>query len=129
MDGSKQKTLSELIAEIALSSSKPKHQQKAAETFSSKAEKAEQVRQSRIRNDILESDQNMKKYSLIALFVLLGLETVAIFVLVFFQGFTLWGFHIEEWNFRLVIAGTLIQITAMLEVAIRHLFPPTSGAK
>lgn len=129
MDGSERKTLSELIAEMRLDSPQPKRQQKTAETFSSKAEKAEQVRQSRIRNDILESDQTMKKWSLVVLFAFLGLETVAIFALVFFQGFALGGFHIEEWNFRLVIAGTLIQITAMLEVAIRHLFPPTSGAK
>lgn len=124
MDEPNQKTLSELILELKDSkSTKQRKPRKASETFSSKAEKA---RKEKIGNDILESDQAMKKWSLIGLFLCLGIETIAILTIVFFQGFSLWGFHIEEWNFRLVIAGTLLQITAMLEVAIRHLFPPTS---
>lgn len=125
MDEPIEKTLGELISDLKVSKT-PKQQSKSRktpETFSSKAEKA---RQERISNDILEGDQAMKRWSLLALFIFLGLETIAIFVIVFFQGFGLCGFHIEEWNFRLVVAGTLIQITTMLEVAIRHLFPPAS---
>ena len=121
-----EKTLSELILESQPSASKRRSPNKTAETFSSKAEKA---RQEKIRNDILEGDQKMKRNSLIALFIFLSLETVAVFVIVFFQGFMFYGFNIEEWNFRLVISGTLIQITAMLKVAIKHLFPPIPSTK
>lgn len=127
MDGSTEQTLGDLISELKKSTtSKPQKAHEESKTFDSKAERA---RKDKIRNDNLESDQKMKKWSLVALFIFLGIETIAVFFIVFFQGFKTSGFQIEEWNFRLVIGGTLIQITAMLEVAIKHLFPPASSHK
>jgi hypothetical protein len=103
---------------IQSKSTRPKSQ-----TFSKKLENA---RRKSIENDNLENDQRLKKISLIILFVFLSIETVAIFVLAFFQGFgdgeNGW-FYLDAWSFRLVMAGTLGQITAMLTIAIKHLFP------
>lgn len=88
--------------------------------------KVEQARAKKISNDNRESDQQMKKQSLKALFILLTAETVAIFILTFLQGFGGgeggW-FHLEEWCFRVLISTSLAQIAYMLTIAIKHLFP------
>lgn len=83
----------------------------------------EKIRKQQIQNDNIERDQRLKETTLRILFFFLTFETMIIFVLAFFQGFTVGGFHLEEWSFRLVIAGTLSQIAAMLIIAVKHLFP------
>lgn len=89
------------------------------ETWDTKKERA---RREKIKNDNLESDQSMKKWSLIVLFIFLGLETIAVIVIIFLQGFTN-NFYLEEWNFRVFLGATLTQIATMLHTAIKHLFP------
>ena len=84
--------------------------------------KIERARQKQIQNDNLISDQKMEKWSLFVLFIFLGLETAVVFVIIFLQGFQN-SFYLEEWSFRSLLAGTLLQITAMLTIAIKHLFP------
>lgn len=91
-----------------------------SETFDAKNETA---RQKKIKNDNLISDQRMKRGTLITLFAFLGIETIIIFVVVFFQGFRVGGFHIEEWCFSLLTTATLIQIAYMIRIAVKHLFP------
>ena len=71
----------------------------------------------------LEQNIRLKKITLAVLFSFLGAETVAVFLIAFFQGFEVGGFALEEWNFRLMIAGTIMQITFMLQIAVKHLFP------
>jgi hypothetical protein len=83
----------------------------------------QKIRNQQIINDNIEKDQNLKETTLRILFYFLTIETIIIFVLAFFQGFSAWGFHLEEWSFRLVIAGTLSQIAAMLIIAVKNLFP------
>lgn len=83
----------------------------------------EKIRKQQIENDNIEKDQRLKEATLRILFFFLTFETIIIFVLAFFQGFTTGGFHLEEWSFRLVIAGTLSQIAAMLIIAVKNLFP------
>ena len=90
-----------------------------SETFDAKAERA---RRESIKNDNMESDQRMKRGSLIVLFAFLGLETVAVIVIIFLQGFKN-DFYIEEWSFRVFMGATLTQIATMLHTAIKHLFP------
>ncbi len=65
----------------------------------------------------------LKKTTLLVLFGFLAIETVAIFVMAFFQGFEWHGFKLEEWSFRILTGATITQITVMLLVAVRHLFP------
>lgn len=83
----------------------------------------EKIRKQQIENDNIEKDQRLKETTLRILFFFLTFETIIIFVLAFFQGFYAGGFHLEEWSFRLVIAGTLSQIAAMLIIAVKNLFP------
>lgn len=83
----------------------------------------EKIRKQKIENDNIEKDQSLKKYTLISLFIFLGVETIVVFALAFFQGFELAGFNLDVWSFRIIVVATLGQITAMLSFAVRHLFP------
>ena|SRR3989344_9099667 len=78
----------------------------------------------RINNEGLRQDIKMKKGTLWVLFGFLAVETIAIFVLAFFQAVSKpWDFKLEEWSFRLLISATISQITVMLIIAVKHLFP------
>jgi hypothetical protein len=71
-------------------------------------------------------DIRLKKNTLIALFIFLAFETGIVFALAFLQGFKgspTHPFELEEWSFRIVIGATISQITIMLLIAVRHLFP------
>ena len=76
-----------------------------------------------IENQGLAQDVALKKWTLVILFLFLGFETVVVFLFAFFQGIQWYGFHLEEWSFRLLLTATISQITLMLMVAVRHLFP------
>jgi len=81
----------------------------------------------KLENEALQQDIKLKKYTLIALFGFLTVETALIFVMTFFQGFEFGNFSLEEWSFRLLISATITQITVMLLIAVRHLFPQKKG--
>jgi hypothetical protein len=83
----------------------------------------EKARKQTIKNNNLVSDQKLKARSLVALFIFLGIETLAIFLLAFAQGFEYRGFNLDDWSLRIIIVATLGQITAMLTIAVKHLFP------
>ena len=74
-------------------------------------------------NDNLRSDQELKSTTLRLLFALLSAETLVIFILTFMQGFHLWHFNLDLLTLRIVIVASLLQISAMLTIAVRHLFP------
>lgn len=82
------------------------------------------ARAERIKNDNAEQDIQLKRNTWYRLFRFLITETTVVFVLAFFQAIHWpWQFHLEEWSFKLVVAVTIGQITAMLYVAVRYLFP------
>ncbi len=83
----------------------------------------EKKRKLKIENDNAENNQQLKATTLDRLFIFLGIETVIIFVMAFFQGFRPSGFALDDWSFRLIVSATLIQIATMLTIAVRHLFP------
>lgn len=84
----------------------------------------ELARRERIKNDDAEQDILLKRTTLNRLFRFLTAETVAIFLLAFLQGIHApWGFRLEEWSFKILVTVTIAQITAMLFVAVRYLFP------
>lgn len=85
---------------------------------------SEIARAEKIKNDNAEQDIQLKRNTWYRLFRFLIAETTLIFVLAFFQAIQWpWHFHLEPWSFRLLIAATIGQITAMLYVAVRYLFP------
>lgn len=77
-----------------------------------------------LENEALAQDIELKKKTLNRLFVFLAVETFIIFAFTFFQGIK-WpfAFHLEEWSFKLLVAATITQITSMLAIAVKHLFP------
>lgn len=82
------------------------------------------ARAEKIKNDNAEQDITLKRNTWYRLFRFLSIETALVFILAFFQGIHWpWGFHLEDWSFKLVITATIGQITAMLYVAVRYLFP------
>lgn len=85
--------------------------------------KDELARREKLRNDDLDQDIKLKKLTLKVLLGFLGAETLVIFVFAFFQATMMWGFMLEEWSFRLLLAATITQIYFMLRVAVEYLFP------
>lgn len=76
-----------------------------------------------LENVAYEQETQLKKKTLNRLFRFLTCETVAVFLFALMQGFEWRGFWLDEWSFRLLIAATIAQITLMLRIAVKHLFP------
>lgn len=86
------------------------------------------ARAEKIKNDNAEQDIALKRSTWYRLFRFLITETTVVFALAFFQGIHWpWHFHLEDWSFKLVVVATIGQITAMLYVAVRYLFPSNNG--
>jgi hypothetical protein len=81
-------------------------------------------RRGHLENEDKALDIRLKRITLDRLFWFLTAETVLIFLFAFFQAVE-WParFHLEEWSFRVVVGATIAQITGMLYVAVRYLFP------
>lgn len=86
------------------------------------------IRRERIRNDDAEQDIHLKRITLNRLFLLLAAETALIFVVAVLQATQWLGFRLQEWSFQTLITATILQITGMLFVAVRYLFP-SKGSK
>jgi hypothetical protein len=82
----------------------------------------------RLENQDYAQNTTLKRRTINLLFRFLALETTAIFVFAFAQA-TRWpaDFHMEEWSFKLLVTATIAQITGMLLVAVRYLFPRSNG--
>lgn len=83
----------------------------------------EEIERKRLENQAFRQDIELKKKTLNRLFWLLAVETMIVFSFSFLQGVHWWGFALEEWSFKLLTTATLIQITTMLRIAVKHLFP------
>ncbi|HYH74512.1 MAG TPA: hypothetical protein VD735_00975 [Candidatus Saccharimonadales bacterium] len=81
------------------------------------------AREQQIKNENAAQDIRLKRVTLNRLFVFLAAETVLIFVFALMQGTQWLSFHLEDWSFKLLVAATIAQITGMLFVAVRYLFP------
>lgn len=84
----------------------------------------EVARKKQLENENTAQDIRLKRITLNRLFWFLAAETTLIFLFAFFQAVE-WpdGFALEEWSFRVLIGATIAQITGMLFVAVRYLFP------
>jgi len=83
----------------------------------------EEVRKKQLENDAFLQDMELKRTTLNRLFIFLACETILVFSFALCQGTGWLNFSLEEWSFKLVVTATLIQITFMLQVAVKHLFP------
>jgi len=82
------------------------------------------TRRQQLKNDALAQDIRLKEQTLQRLFVFLTVETAVIFMMAFMQAIR-WpfGFNLDDWSFRLLLAATISQITFMLNIAVKNLFP------
>lgn len=88
------------------------------------------ARKQQLENENTAQDIVLKRVTLNRLFWFLTAETATIFLFALFQA-TSWPdhFRLEDWSFRLVVTATIAQITGMLFVAVRYLFPKNNGSK
>lgn len=83
-----------------------------------------QKRKYELENMAFEQDMQLKKSTMNRLFWFLAIETLGVFILAFMQGSKVpYNFQIEEWSFNILVSATILQITAMLTIAVKHLFP------
>lgn len=82
------------------------------------------AREKKLKNDNAEQDITLKRLVLDRLFAFLWVETAVIFAWAFLQA-TRWPFHfhLEDWSFKTLVGATILQITGMMFVAVRYLFP------
>lgn len=89
---------------------------------------AEITRRRRLQNDDVEQNIRLKRVVLNRLFWFLGIETFLIFAFTFCQATKLpLAFELPEWSFNILVTATILQIAAMLLVAVRYLFPNKEG--
>lgn len=82
------------------------------------------ARKQQLENENKAQDIRLKRVTLNRLFWFLTVETALIFLFSFFQATGQpASFKLEEWSFNLIVTATLLQITGMLFVAVRYLFP------
>ena len=81
------------------------------------------VEREQLKNRDFRQDIKLKKMTLLALLIFLGIETFGIFFVALCQGFNFKGFALEEWSFKLLVGATLAQTYLMLKVAVDYLFP------
>lgn len=84
-----------------------------------------------LENRDFAQNTQLKRRTLSLLFKFLAIETGVVFAFAFAQA-TRWplDFQMEEWSFKILVTATIAQITGMLFVAVRYLFPAgTNGEK
>lgn len=59
-------------------------------------------------------------------FLILVIELAALGVVVFLQGFKLWGFNLNDWVFGTITSGCLLQTFGIIRNITLHLFPNES---
>lgn len=80
-------------------------------------------------NENLRNDQQLKENTLKLLFIFLGAETMIIFAITILQGFHTLNFDLDDVTLRIVVVASLAQISTMLTIAVRHLFPQMKKEK
>jgi hypothetical protein len=99
----------------------PRSQAKVTATIDISQELA---REQQLKNENAAQDIKLKRSTLDRLFWFLTIETGVVFVFALCQATGQpAGFHLEDWSFRVIVGATIAQITGMLFVAVRYLFP------
>lgn len=117
LEGEFRTSLLDLIAKGELEEYSPETREKEISIPS------ELAKREKIKNDALQQDITLKKITLVILFIFLACETIVIFFFTYLQATNTFNFRLEEWSFKLLITATILQITYMLQVAVKHLFP------
>jgi hypothetical protein len=78
----------------------------------------------RLRSELedLKIDRELKKTVAKIVFVFLGIESILLFVVLFFQGFAPSEFHIGDRTLEIFLPATIIQISSMAVIVTKYLF-------
>ncbi|MBT3817354.1 MAG: hypothetical protein HOE80_01125 [Candidatus Magasanikbacteria bacterium] len=85
--------------------------------------KSAEEKRKELENEDYAQDIKLKKKTLNRLFWFLGIESLLIFIFTWYQATHWLNFSLEEWSFKLLLSSTILQITYMLQMAIKYLFP------
>ncbi len=70
----------------------------------------------------LKTDRSLKKKVAKAVFGLLFLETIFLFIILLLQGFSYRCFHIEDTTLNIFVPVTILQISSMAIIITKYLF-------
>lgn len=70
----------------------------------------------------LKTDRDLKKKVACAVFGLLFLETILLFVILFFQGFVYKNFNMHDTTLNIFVPVTILQISSMAIIITKYLF-------
>lgn len=78
--------------------------------------------------DVEDRKQNrgLRKTIAIRLIWMLSAELMFLGLMIIFQGFTIWGFHLQEWVFSIFTTSVLAQTFLLVRVVVKNLFPAES---
>lgn len=92
--------------------------------------KEAQARVQEARAEDAEGDIKLKKKIARVIISILIAQTVLIFYIAISQGLGMlvyfnWptSFHLEEWSFRILISGTLVETYYLMRIVVTYLFP------
>lgn len=71
-------------------------------------------------------DRELKKRIATMVFSFLAVETFALFFIIMLQGFTPYGFKLEDSTINIFLGATLLQISSMAVIITRHLYPTST---
>ena len=80
------------------------------------------LEKSRNQVEELKTDRSLKKRVALAVFSLLFVETSALFVILFFQGFSFQDFMINNTTLNIFAPATILQISSMAIIITKYLF-------
>ena len=80
------------------------------------------LEKSRNKVEELKTDRSLKKRVALAVFSLLFVETSALFVILFFQGFSFQDFMINNTTLNIFAPATILQISSMAIIITKYLF-------
>lgn len=82
-----------------------------------------------LENKDKQQDIELKKTTSRFLFILLTIETITIFTIVFLKGFNVGGFNLGDTTLDIITSATLIQVAYMVTIVVSYLFPKNSKSK
>ncbi|MEO8581933.1 MAG: hypothetical protein ABI425_05170 [Patescibacteria group bacterium] len=97
--------------------------EKDLETLKKRQEIAQQDKRFEAEMEQRRIDRELKKAIANLVFRFLATETGALFIVVLIQGFSPWGFHLEDSTINIFLGATLLQISSMAVIITRHLYP------
>lgn len=68
-------------------------------------------------------DRDMKQSIAKTIFQFLAVETVGVFIILAMQGLRPFNFQVQDSTLNIFLGATILQISAMAVMVIRHLFP------